>query len=167
MKYNGLEVHETDGRDYKLETTTKRMLVWDDGQSAPNERDVIGFFQEFWVAADICGKGVCQWDHAAEIPKKPTIADYVQELHHKSGRCPYVVHPNGIPITEEENRDAVAVPEQEALLYIHNLADPSNTFVVLPGCREIVKNMFRALERDRRNYPPHADIRFFEVEEAE
>lgn len=73
MKYNGMEVHEAEGRDYRLGMTPKKMLVWDNAQYTPFERDVLGFFNGSWVAADSCGKGVCQWLHAAEIPTEETL----------------------------------------------------------------------------------------------
>lgn len=166
MNYNGKNIEEADGKDYPLSLTTKRMLVWDNGQYSPFERDVLGFFQGFWVAADNYGKGVCQWLHAAEIPKQPTIADYLKELHRNTGNYPYVVHPNSRPITKDEEY-AIDVPERSLLLYIHHLVEPSNTFVVLPGCSETVKTMFRVLNGYHRIRAPHADIVFIGKEVAE
>lgn len=166
MKYNVMEVHEADGAEYELSPTPKKMLVWNSDNLMVVEREVLGFFKERWIAAAVGLQGVCEWEHAAEIPKEQTLAEYVKELRRTRGKAPFVVHPNGIPITREESCYAIGVPEQKSLLYIDELSDLSNTFVVLPGCIEIVKSMFRILQVDNRNYAPHADVVFFKEEEA-
>lgn len=70
MTYNGLELVEADGKNYQLGPTPKRMFVWDDCDGVLMERDVLGFFNGFWIAAFPDGKGVHNWHHAAEIPTK-------------------------------------------------------------------------------------------------
>lgn len=75
MKYKGMEVSEADGRDYKLSDKPKRMLVWDGAPYNALEKEVLGFFQGRWIAANINGTGVCQWLHAAEIPT-PTVRPF-------------------------------------------------------------------------------------------
>lgn len=69
MKYNGREVEEANGTYYHLGMTPKRMFVWNfDDDAIIVEREVLGFFQGIWIAANNEGTGVTQWRHAAEIP---------------------------------------------------------------------------------------------------
>lgn len=68
MQYKGKELKEANGKDYPLSNTPKNMLVWDDSDDDPYEREVLGFFKGFWVIANSVGRGVIQWLHAAEIP---------------------------------------------------------------------------------------------------
>lgn len=76
MKYNGREVEEANGTYYHLGMTPKRMFVWNfDDDAIIVEREVLGFFQGTWIAANNEGTGVTQWRHAAEIPK-PTVRSF-------------------------------------------------------------------------------------------
>lgn len=70
MNYKGKELKEANGKDYPLGMTPKKMLVWTNDGCEPYEKEVLGFYGEYWIA-DSKTLGVSTWKHAAEIPTEP------------------------------------------------------------------------------------------------
>ncbi|VDK58755.1 unnamed protein product [Cylicostephanus goldi] len=76
-----------------------------------------------------------------EEPEKPTLAEYCKGIKEKTEYYPYVVHPNDRVMNVEEAHWGISVPEKVLLTFSMDLNDRKYTFVVLPTCSAIVKDM--------------------------
>lgn len=141
MKYNGREVLKVNRNDYQISSKTKRMLVWNNG-CQPFEADVLGFFNRFWLVRDNVNGGVHHFDHAAEIPKEPTLIERLQEIKQETGHYAYVVYKSHT-LTAHEAEYAVSVNEETLLYHAESIASPDKTFIVLRECSSLVLDMLR------------------------
>lgn len=94
--------------------------------------------------------------------KKPTLAEYLDDIHSKTTYYPYVVCSKDRQLTEQEKRWCVEVSEIALLKFSYELGFDEYTFVVLPDCCDVVKDMFRCIGD---NNASHAEVVFFDKEE--
>lgn len=164
MKYKGMEVIEADGKDYPLSTEPKEMLVWYGDNCKMEVKEVLGYYRGRWIANHTTGIGVSEWEYAAEIPRQKTIVEWSNEIYDKTKYYPYIVCHNDRQFTEQENQCAIRVCERSLLTFLKELRCPNYTFVVLPECCDLVKDMFSHIVDD--NDPMHAKILLLSDKEA-